>query len=438
MRRVLLLLLPALLLLARLVQADESTEAAKTLLESYQSSFAHPATGLMYHHRLDGPKGIAALSTPEEIARGEVNGKPMPYGYGSGIQDIALENGQVLFALCEAHERTGDAWFADKARKLFEAMKLLDRISPEPGFVPRGPHPDGKSYYANSSRDQHAAYIEALWRYGRSPLATDADKRFIADTLGKIAARMERNDWRILVEGNSAQAHVGFTWKQFTTTGAITLLSALALVADATNDPHWREQYERFSAEKNGERWSKWLHPDALAMDQPLTLYANQFCHALTALRHCEKDAARQKQIAEFQRRWAIRALESNVFDPKHWRRLDWAGERDEAATKAQLTPLGLDLNQPMTVLELFDAYDRKVWTQPASEAFHTMHKLCFGLPTVALHGALLSDDAELVRRVKPTVERMVREFGEHHAAYNRGENFNRTVILGLLALGER
>lgn len=413
--------------------AGESAAAVKSLLENYQRSFGHPATGLLYHQRLDGPKGVAVLSSPEEIVRGEVRGKPMPYGYGSGIQDIALENGQVLFALCEAHEATGDEFYADKARALFRSLQALARLSPEPGFVPRGPHPNGTSYYRNSSRDQHAAYIEALWRYGRSTLATDEARHVIADTLGKIAARMERHDWRIMVEDGSAQAHVGFTWKQFTTTGAISLLSALAMVADATGDPHWQAEYERFSAEKDGERWSKWLHPDALATGQPLTLYANQFSQSLTALRRCEKDAARQRQIAEFQRRWAIRALESNVFDTTRWRRLDWAGEREEAATEALLVPLALDLKKPMTVLELFDAYDRKLWERPATAAFGTMHKLCFGLTTVALHGALLSGDEELARRVKPTVERMVAEFTEHQAAYASGENLNRTVILGLL-----
>ncbi|MCB1226879.1 MAG: hypothetical protein KDK99_13770 [Verrucomicrobiales bacterium] len=408
----------------------------KSLLHSYFTSFGHPATGLLYHHRLDGPKGTEVLSSPDEIARGEVGGKSMPWGYGSGIQDIALENGQVLFALCEAYDATGNEEFAQKAQALFKALQVLAKISPEPGFVPRGPHPDGKSYYRDSSRDQHAAYIEALWRYGRSPLATDADKRFISDTLGKIAARMERNDWKIMNEDGSAQAHVGFTWKQMTSVGAISLLSALAMVADATNDPHWRSEYERFSAEKNGERWSKWLHPDALASGQPLTLYANQFSQALTALRHCEKDPLRQKQIAEYQRAWAVRALDSNVFDPKSWRRLDWAGDRDDAATRSQVAALGLDLDKPMTVLDLYSAYDRKVWSQPKSEAFNTMHKLCFGLTTVALHGALLSDDKELAQRVRPTIERMVAEFAAHHQAYQRGENFNRTVILGLLALG--
>jgi hypothetical protein len=422
----------SVVLMARAVSAAEVP--VKALMQSYFDSFGCEATGLLYHQRLDGLKGIAVLSSPEEIARGEVGGKPMAYGYGSGIQDIALENGQVLFALCEAHEATGDGFYADKARVLFRSLQVLARLSPEPGFVPRGPHPDGRSYYRNSSRDQHAAYIEALWRYGRSPLATDEDKRFIADTLGKIAARMERHDWRIMVEDGGAQAHVGFTWKQFTTTGAVSLLSALAMVADATGDPHWREEYERFGAERGGERWSKWLHPEALAEGQPFTLYSNQFFQSLTALRRCEKDVARQKQIAEFQRRWAIRALESDVFDTNCWRRLDWAGERDEAATQAQLTALGLDLKKPMTVLHLFDAYDRKVWEQPGSAAFGTMHKLCFGLTTVAVHGALLSGDKELARRVKPAVARMVREFSQHQTAYVSGENFNRTVILGLLA----
>ena len=414
----------------------EEEPPVRSLLESYFRSFGHPSTGLLYHHRLDGPKGVEGLASPEEIARGEVGGKPMPWGYGSGIQDIALENGQLLFALCEAHQATGDEFYAEKARALFKALQGLAGISPEPGFVPRGPHPDGRSYYRDSSRDQHAAYIEALWRYGRSPLATAGDKRFIAETLDRIASRMERNDWCIMNEDGSAQAHVGFTWKQMTSVGAISLLSALAMVADATNDPRWKDEYERFGAEKMGERWNRWLHPDALDSGQPLTLYANQFSQALTALRRCEKDPSRRDQIAAYQRLWALRALETNVFDPKSWRRLDWAGDRDEAATRSQAAALGLDLDKPMTVLDLFDAYDRKVWSDPGAEAFHTMHKLCFGLTTVALHGALLSGDEELARRARPTVERMIEEIASHQSSYQRGENFNRTVVLGLLALG--
>ena len=418
-----------------LLPATEFETEVRNLFESYQKSFSHPAAGLFYHHRLDGPKGVAALSSPEEIARGEVNGKSMPYGYGSGIQDVALENGQLLFALCEAHDKAGDEFYAGKARSLFAALQALAKLSPESGFVPRGPHPDGKSYYRNSSRDQHAAYVEALWRYGRSRLASDADRVFVRDKLVQIAARMERNGWQILVEDNSAQAHVGFTWKQFTTTGAISLLSALAMVTEVSPDPHWRGLYEQYSLEKNGERWSKWLHPDALDHSQPLTLYANQFCQALTALRRVETDPGRKQQIADFQRRWARRALDSNVFDGTRWRRLDWAADRDEAQTAALVRSLGFDLEKPATVLDLFGSFDRRLWQQPGTEKFSAMGKLCYGLCTVALHGALLSDDPALRNEARPIVRRMVQEFAQHQRSYERGENFNRTVILGLLAV---
>lgn len=423
------------------IQAEEKSDIdsaeVKALLGSYQDAFGHSATGLAYHNRLDGPNGDAVLSSPEEIARQEVRGKSMPWGYGSGIQDIALENGQVLFALCEAYDATGDEFFVAEARRLFDAMQILARISPEPGFVPRGPHPDGKSYYPDSSRDQHAAYIEALWRFGKTTLATEEDKAFIADTLDKIARRMEKNDWKIMNEDSSARAHVGFTWKQFTTVGAISLLSSLAQVADATGDPHWQELYQTYSDEKDGERWTKWLATEALEIGPPLTLYSNQFSQALTALRRIEKDPARKKQLAEFQRRWAERALEANVFDPEKWRRLDWAADRDEEETQALIDPLGLDLTKTYTVLDLYNGYDRSLWEHPDSRTQGVMHKLCFGLCTVALHGALLSDDPGLRERVLPIVGRMVKEFSEHHQNYRGGENFNRTVILGLLALGE-
>ncbi|MCB1237107.1 MAG: hypothetical protein KDM91_18710, partial [Verrucomicrobiae bacterium] len=205
--------------------------------------------------------------------------------------------------------------------------------------------------------------------------------------------------------------------------------------ADATGNPHWRELYDRFGAEKEGQRWTRWLHPDAVDGGQPLTLYANQFCQSLTALRRLEKDPARARRIAEFQRRWAERALTSNVFDPACWRRLDWAGNRDEAATRALIEPLGYDLDHPLNVLEVYRAYDRQWWSRPESPSHGVMQKLGYGLATVALHGALLADDPALRERARPTVARMVREFSENRQSYRVGENFNRTVILGLLAL---
>lgn len=433
-------LLPSLLLFALALSTPTARAAetplrnqAQTLLRLYQQTFGSADTGLAYHHRLDGPRGIGALASPAEIAQGLVNGKPMPYGYGSGIQDVALENGQLLFALCEAQEATGDAFYAARARALFRALRRLTEISPEKGFVPRGPHPDGRSYYRDSSRDQHAAYVEVLWRFGRSPLATEEDRRFVAATLGDIARRMERNGWRILVEDNSHQAHVGWTWVQPTTIGAITLLSVLAPVRDATGDAHWRKLYDDFSAEREGVRWNRLLQPDTVAAAQPLTLYGNQFDQALVVLRRTETDANRRAQIAELIRRRAVRGLDANVFATNEWRRLDWAGERDDAAVRELLKPLGLHLEQSATALDLYRGSEAQRWSVGNREQQNLVQKLCYGLATVPLHAALLSEDPALIRRAEPTVRSMVGELLRHHRDYERGENFNRTVILALL-----
>ncbi len=413
-------------------------QRTKRLCQQYIEAFGSPATQLVYHHRLNGPQGLAALVDPKQVAARTVDGRPMPYGYGSGIQDVALENGQLLFALCDAYDATGDEYFAHTARWIFQGFKRIATVSPEPGFVPRGPHPDGKSYYPDSSRDQHAAFVEALWRYSRSRLAGEDDRRFIARQLQQVAQRMERNDWKIMVEDGSHMAHVGFGWRQYTSIGAISLLSFLAMVYDATGDPHWKELYERFSEEKDGIRWRRFLHPDAVSRWKPLTLYSNQFAQALEGLRRAESDPRRSAQIGELLHRLARRALESNVFDTQRYRRLDWAGNWDQQQTARQLARLGLSLDRPTTVVDLYRWFDPAMWQTGPTELRSLSGKLCFGLPTVAFHTALLSDREELIRQVEPHVEDMVEVMLQYGRYYHRGENFNRTVVLALELVAAR
>jgi len=428
----------------------------RELASRYVAGFGAASTGLCYHHRLDGPRGVEVLSPPEEIQAGRVRGQPMPYGYGSGIQDVALENGHFLFALCEAWEATRDPGLAELARGIFAGLKRLAEVTPEPGFVPRGPHPDGVSYYHDSSRDQHCAYVEALWRYGRTALAGDEDRRFIATTLGNIAARMERYDWRIMVEDGSAQAHVGFAWTQRTSVGATTLLSVLAEVADATGDEHWREAYQQFSAEGDGYRWRELLASERVSEWPPNTLYSNQFLVGMLALARLETDPSRQAQLREFIRGMARRALDSDVFDPELWRRLDWAGDWTVPQITAALQPFGLRLDRPTTVAELLAAFKPEVWDAGSAGMVYDLYgvpaadgvelyrlrrvadKLCFGLPTVACHMALLSEDPALVAEVAPLVERMVQVMNEHGQHYTGGENFNRATVLGLHLLAQQ
>jgi hypothetical protein len=403
----------------------------KKLCRDYLAGFGSPATQVCYHHRLNGPRGLGALEKPEQIAKAMVNGQPKPFGSGSGIQDVPLENGQLLFALCDACEATRDEELAKTARWIFAGLKRVASVSQEPGFVPRGPHPDGKSYYPDSSRDQHCAYIEALWRFGRSPLATADDKAFIVGTQAKIARRMERNDWVLKVEDNSCQAHVGYTWKQFTLFGACSLMSCLAAARDATGDKHWAELREQLAAEKDGLRW-KLLSPDTPEKCRPFTLYSNQFCTSLVLIARAERDAARAVAVRTLMKTMAERALRTNVFDEACWRRLDWAGESVTPAHEKALAGFGLSIQQPATVFDLLAKFDPKQLVTTDRFVKAVNEKLLFGIPTVAFHKALLSGDAALVREVAPHVRRMVHVMLEHGHRYDGGENFNRAVILGL------
>jgi len=403
----------------------------KHLCRDYLEGFGSRATSLVYHHRLNGPKAVDALESPAEIAKRRVRGKAMPYGYGSGIQDVALENGHFLFALCDAYEATGDEFFAETAKHIFAGMKLVATVSPVPGFVPRGPHPDGHSYYPNSSMDQHTTFVYALWRYYRSSLATDEDKRFIADVLDKVARRMEQYGWEIRVEDGSQRAHVGFCWLQFTRTGATVLLAVLGAVSDVTGDRHWHELYEQLGTEQDGLRW-KLLSADSDARRPPLTLYSNQFPVGLAVLTGAEKDVARQEQLREYRRLAAERMLRSNVFDENQWRRLDWADNWTEQETEQLLTPFGLSLHKLATVFDIYQRFDPQFWASKNWKLRTINGKLCFGIPTVAFHAALLSEDAGLIQEVAPHVTDMVEKMLAHGHRYTHGENFNRSVVLGL------
>jgi hypothetical protein len=410
---------------------DALLERVKHLCRDYVEGFGHPNTRLCYHHRLDGPQGTAALSSPEDVAKGIVRGKPVPYGYGSGIQDVALENGQFLFALCDAYEATGDDDLAALARHLFEGMKLVATVSPEPGFVPRGPHPDGKSYYRDSSRDQTCAFVEAMWRYAAGSLATADDRAFVSDTLGKVARRMEKNDYVLKVEDGSRMAHVGWGWKQHTVIGAATLLGHLAAVKHATGEAHWQSLYDQFSRDKDGIRW--WLlSVESAERWRPETLYSNQFFTSLAVLARTESDPARVAVVREMMRTQAERALASNVFDTRAWRRLDWAGNWSDEETQAALDPFGLALAAEATVIDLYREFDPRLFRARLARQRQVNGKLLMGIPTVAFHKALLSEDPDLVLEVGPYVEDMVDKMLRHGGGYTHGENFNRAVVLGL------
>ena len=136
----------------------------------------------------------------------------------------------------------------------------------------------------------------------------------------------------------------------------------------------------------------------------------------------------------------AERALRSNVFDPRNWRRLDWAGDGSDHETEEALGPFGLTLTANSTVTDLYRKFDPRLFLARSSRQYRVNAKLLMGIPTVAFHKAFLSGDPDLVSEVAPHVEDMVAKMLEHGDGYTHGENFNRAVILGLhlVALGAK
>ena len=139
-----------------------------------------------------------------------------------------------------------------------------------------------------------------------------------------------------------------------------------------------------------------------------------------------------QQQIKDYSRAFAERTLRTNVFDEDSWRRLDWADKWSEEETQEALEPFGLSLDQETTVFDLYGAFDAEQWQSDNRKVRSVSGKLCFGIPTVAFHCALLSEEPELVEEVAPFVRDMVEQMLAHGDAYSYGENFNRSVVLGL------
>lgn len=404
--------------------------AVKALCREYAAGFVSPATDLAYGKRINGPRGIAVLESPKEIALGRVNGQPKPMGYGAGIEDTAYHNGLLLYALCDAGEATGDPFFTEMARRAFRGLRRIAAVTPHPGFVPRGPHPDGKSYYRDSSLDQHSLFVCGLWRYQRSSLASSEDRTQAREMIHRVVARLEKNNWAILVEDNSAPSWEGGSLLAADQKWSLLLLVLVAAAKDATGDPHWAEVYDRFSRENSGQRWSALARPLDLTRPRRYTMFQNQHIVRGETLRAIETDSARRELLRRRTSDTATDMLSCAYFQA--WRPLEWFREAalDDPAKKAaanrQVAPLGVTVDSPITALGLFEKFQ-------AGGGRGLLDAITLSTPAMVCQIALLSERPELARQVEPVIDRMIAKID--YANVNSGWALNYAVLAGLWSL---
>lgn len=165
--------------------------------EAIWARFVHPDVDLVYDYIAPPgtPEPWAHLPTAEEVAAET----PNACGWGAGMEDCAINGGAYTACMLDAHAATGREEYAEKARRLCRGLRTLGTVGEREGFVARGVLPgDGRTHYPNTSADQVTWFVYGLWRYATSPVATDAERREIADILDAACRRVAEDGFTLL------------------------------------------------------------------------------------------------------------------------------------------------------------------------------------------------------------------------------------------------
>lgn len=210
----------------------------------------HPETHLIYDYipPLAQADRWGHLPTEKEIAAK----LPNVSGWGTGMEDCAINGGTYLTALVEMHSLTQSKAHADEARTIYRGLRTLGTICPRKGFVARAVTPDGSSYFPNSSVDQYTMYVCGLWAYFHSPIATAEEKAEISDIIRNICLRIEDDGFDILdAKGKPALvSDIGVIRSDRSSR----LLEVFRVGHDITGEKHWLDIYEEKMRENNSAR----------------------------------------------------------------------------------------------------------------------------------------------------------------------------------------
>ena len=190
--------------------------------------------------------GTVPYPTPEECREG----KPNALGWWSPIENGAMFNGLYMDGAVCRWEHTRAPKDAAKARSLMEGLLFLNSVSDVPGFVARGVSTDGKSHYPMGSNDQTLPWLTGLWRYHRSGIASDAEKRRIEERLIATIEAIVKLGWSMPAE---PPFHRRGSFNGFLFDEAARMLFTLKLMHTITRDDRWAAMYQAALQHRGGE-----------------------------------------------------------------------------------------------------------------------------------------------------------------------------------------
>jgi hypothetical protein len=393
----------------KVIDPNIMTEKLKDFVGKHFKTHKDDETHVLYGVPVYWIKTIANKNyDPKRIKQGLVS------MYGTGFCDTALQGGQFLFALCEAYEEKKDPLIGQWARELFQGMKLIGSVSPVAGFIPRGPHPNDRTCYTkDSSMDQHTTYVIALWKYYHSPIASKEDKEFIRTSISKVAERLEKNKWCILVEDDSKAAYAGGYVGGDTNKHSSILMPIIAAAYDVTGNNHWKKVYEQFSLKNDSVKWKN-MTPDKIKLNTNMQ-WAYQLCYRMEAW-YLMEDDVRRKQIIKRAISKAAEIMMAKKF-PDEWT------QKNNLTIK--LTPEKMKLYSWKTDIMkspyvAWSKFKPDLQSHPKSER-QMMDIYCTFIPLGQFIMALYSRDDAMVNAVAPYVYDMLNTL-EYRGLYGHSQ----------------
>lgn len=241
--------------------------------------FVDPGSGSLYDNAL----GRVGVPSADQVR----DDLPNQCGWGSGIEDTALNLGLLVPAAIAMAERSGAREWHDAAMRMSDLMLRLATVSCVPGFIARGVLTDGVTHYRNSSVDQYTMAFRALDAISGWDAAGSERRRRSRQVIADVMALLRTHDWNIPTSDGEA-AWVSETSELWSDRG--TRLLQLALTDAAVNPSDVTLATYRELRDAHGGRRARGLFIDPGSLSVPYALLQTQVSVAM--LRDLEPDAS--------------------------------------------------------------------------------------------------------------------------------------------------
>ena len=179
---------------------------------------------------------------------------PNPCGWGTGMEDSAMNGGNAIDALISAYNVTGNEEIKSYVHSIFRGLMRCAVSEKNEGFIARSISPfDKKSHYIESSRDQYTHWIYGVLRFYDSDICSENERKQIREAVERIARKCQRdvkpeNDYHMLREDGS----IGIVNKMWGDLGAhewMRLPMFYLAAFHVTENTHWYDMYMMYRDE---------------------------------------------------------------------------------------------------------------------------------------------------------------------------------------------